>query len=105
MRDQHAGKEMTNYIALLTGGTQNPEDLALPVTTSSLEPMCFLTSWETLPTAIPTIELIHSIGIYVVVLGQVDDLHGSAFTFAGETTDHQLPSTFREPVGGAALTI
>jgi hypothetical protein len=88
---------MAKYIALLTGGTQNPEDLALAVTTSSLEPMCFLTSRETPPTAIPTIELIHSIGIYAVVLGQaVDDLHaGSAFTFAGTTTDHQLPSTFR----------
>ena len=105
LRNQHAGKEMANYLALLNGGTPHPEALALAVTTSALEPMCFLTCRETSSTAIPTIELIHSIGNYVVALGQVDDLHGHSFAFVGETTGDQLPSAFLEPAVGIAATI
>jgi hypothetical protein len=96
---------MANYLALLSGGTPNPEVLALAVTTSSLEPMCFLTCRETSSTAVPTIELIHSIGTYVVVLGQADDLHGHSFAFVGETTGDQLPSAFLEPDAGVATTV
>jgi hypothetical protein len=105
LRNQHAGREMANYLALLNGGTPQPEILALAVTTSSLEPMCFLTCRETSSTAVPTIELIHSIGNYVVVLGQVDDLHGHSFAFVGETTGDQLPSSLLEPTAGVATTV
>jgi hypothetical protein len=75
---------MSNYLALLNGPTQNTEALALAVTTTSLEPKCFLTARENSMTAIPEIYLVHSLGNYVVALGQADDLHGHSFAFAGE---------------------
>jgi hypothetical protein len=55
-------------------------------------------------TAIPKIELIHSMGDHVVVLGQPDDLHGHAFAFVDKQVGDQLPSTFFEPQQGGALT-
>jgi hypothetical protein len=105
LRDQHAGKEMANYLALLTDGVPNSGTLALAVTTTSLEPKCFLTSRDNSLSAIPRIELIHSIGNYVVALGQVDDLHGHSFAFVSESTGQQLPSTFLAPATGAASAI
>ena len=85
MRDQHAGEEMANYLALISGATPNPEAVTLSIATCSFEPMCFLTARETAPNGIPTIELIHSIGNYVAALGQPDNLHGHSFAFVGET--------------------
>jgi hypothetical protein len=72
---------------------------------SYFEPMCFLTSSEMSATAISVIELICSIGIYMVMLGQVDELHGHSFAFVGETIGNQLPSTFLEPADGAQSAI
>jgi hypothetical protein len=40
----HAGEEMANYLAVMTGGTPNPESLRLAIATTSVEPMCFLTA-------------------------------------------------------------
>ena len=105
MRDQHAGEEMANYLALISGTTPNPEAVTLSIATYSFKPMCFLTARETAANGIPTIELIHSIGNYVVALGQPDNLHGHSFAFVGETVAGQLPSTFLEPAGGAPAAV
>ncbi len=59
MRDQHAGQEMVNCLALIGGATPNPEAVTLSIATCSFEPVCFLTARETATTGIPTIELIH----------------------------------------------
>jgi hypothetical protein len=96
-RHQHAGQEMVSYTATLESGAANPESLALAVATTSVEPMCFLTSRENSPTTQPRVQLITTVGIYVVALGSVDELHGHSFAFVGEQSDDQLPSTFLEP--------
>jgi hypothetical protein len=64
-----------------------------------------LTLRENSQTAVPKIELIHSIGNYVVALGQVDDLHGHSFAFVGESIGNQLSSTFLVPSMQAAASI
>jgi hypothetical protein len=105
LRVNHAGTEMARYLALLGGQVENPEALALAVTTTSLEPKCFLTARMNSATAIPQIMLVHSVGNYVVALGQADDLHGHSFAFTGEQVGNQLPSALLEPVVGAASTL
>jgi hypothetical protein len=96
--------EMRNYRLALEGNNPNPGGLVLMVATgASEEPKCFLTARMNSATVIPKIELIHSLGNYVVALGQPDDLHGHTFAFVGEQVGNQLPSTFLEPTGGGAL--
>jgi hypothetical protein len=75
--------EMRNYRNVMGGVNAGPGALVLLVTTGSLEPKCFLTSRANSATATPKIELIHSIGNYVIALGQADDLHGHTFAFVG----------------------
>jgi hypothetical protein len=105
MRANHAGAEMASYLALLGGQVENPEALALAVMTTSLEPKCFLTTRMNSVTAIPRIILVHSVGNYVVTLGQADDLHGHSFAFTGEQVGNQLPSALLEPPAGASTTL
>ena len=92
------------YHQLLQGSNLDPGDLVLSsVSTRAVESKCFLTSRMNSATAIPEVELIHSLGSYLVVLGQPGDLHGHAFAFVGEQIGDQLPSTFLEPTNGGAL--
>jgi hypothetical protein len=85
------------------GNHTSPGELILLVATGASEPECFLTARTNSVTAIPKIELIHSMGTHALVLGQADDLHGHAFAFVGDQVGNQLPSTFLEPAGGGAL--
>jgi hypothetical protein len=83
-RQQHAGREMANYITMLDSGAANPESLALAIATASIEPMCFLTARENGPNATPKVQLITSVGIYVVALGgSTNELHGHSFGICG----------------------
>jgi hypothetical protein len=96
---RHAGKEMANYLAVMTGGTLNPESLQyLVIPTTSAESMCFLTARQNSRNGVPKIQLITSIGIYVIGLAQQDELHGQSFAFVREQYNDQLPSTFLEPI-------
>jgi hypothetical protein len=67
-RNQHTGREMANYLKLLAGeAPHHPETLALVIRTmTSLQPKCFLTRCKSSQTVVPKVELIHSIGNYVV---------------------------------------
>lgn len=94
-------EEMRNYRLAKEGN--NPGALVLTVVTGAAEPKCFLTARTNSVTATPKIELIHSMGNYVVALGQADDLHGHTFAFVGDQVGNQLPSTFLEPARGGAL--
>jgi hypothetical protein len=96
---------MASYLALLGGQVENPKALALAVTMTSLEPKCFLTTRMNSVTAIPRIILVHSVGNYVVTLGQADDLHGHSFTFTGDHVGNQLPSALLKPPAGASTTL
>jgi hypothetical protein len=87
----------------MEGNDPDPGAVILSVVTGALEPKCFLTSRTNSATARPKIELIHSMGTYVVALGQADDLHGLTFASVGEQVGDQLPSTFLEPQDGGAL--
>ena len=95
--------EMRNYQLVQQGNHDNPGALVLMVATGASEPKCFLTARMNSVTAIPKIDMIHSMGNYVVALGQPDDLHGHTFAFVGEQVGDQLPSTFLEPQNGGAL--
>jgi hypothetical protein len=96
-RDRHAGQEMANCMTTLSSGQPHPESLILAVATTSSEPMCFLTARENSSTVAPRVQLITSLGIYVIALGSTDELHGKSFAFVGEQNDDQLPSTIMEP--------
>jgi hypothetical protein len=94
---------MRNYWLVQNDNNPNPGALVVMVVMGAAEPKCFLTARTNSATAIPKIELIHSMGNYVVALGQADDLHGHTFAFVGDQVDDQLPSTFLEPAQGGAL--
>jgi hypothetical protein len=95
--------EMRNYRLVQNGTNPNPGALVLMVATGAAEPKCFLMARTNSATAIPKIELIHSMGNYVVALGQADDLHGHTFAFVRDQVGDQLPSTFLEPAQGGPL--
>jgi hypothetical protein len=82
---------MRIYNLVMAGNDHNPGALVLMVSTGASEPKCFLTARANSATAIPRIKLIHSVGNYVVVLGQANDFHGHAFAFVGEQVGDQLP--------------
>ena len=76
-------EEMRTYGLVMNGNHLEPGAVVLRVSTGASEPKCFLTSRLNSATAIPKIELIHSMGSYLVALGQLDDLHGQTFAFVG----------------------
>jgi hypothetical protein len=76
--------EMRNCRTVMEGDDPDPGAVVLSVATGALEPKCFLTARTNSATAVPQIELIHSMGTYVVALGQADDLHGLTFAYVGE---------------------
>jgi hypothetical protein len=59
---QHAGQGMANDVTTLNNGAANPKSLgALAIATTYVKPfICFLTSCENTPTAVPKIQLITS---------------------------------------------
>ena len=87
--------EMRTYGLVMQGNYLDPGAIVLRVSTGAAEPKCFLTSRMNSATAIPKIKLrIHSMGSYLVALGQPDDLHGHTCAFVlGEQIRDQLPST------------
>ena len=95
--------EMRTYGLVMQGNYLDPDGATvLWVSTGAAEPKCFLISRMHLATAIPKIELIHSMGSYLVALGQPDNLHGHTFAFVGEQIGDRLPSTYLEPDSGRA---
>lgn len=103
-RAEFSNSEMRNYQLVVNGNNASPGALVLMVSTGAFEPKCFLTARMNSARAIPQIELIHSVGNYVVALGQADDLHGHSFAFVGDQVGDQLPSTYLEPETGGILS-
>ena len=89
-REAFSTMEMRTFGLVMQGNNLTPGASVLSVSTEALEPKCFLTSTMNSATAIPKIELIHSMGSYLVALGQPDDLYGHTFAFGGDQIGDQL---------------
>ena len=96
--------KMRIYCHVIEGNKADPGTLVLMVFPGAAEPKCFLVSRMNSATAIPNIELIHSMGrSYVVMLGRPHDLHGHMFAFVGKQVGDQLHLTFLEPTNEGGL--
>ena len=89
-REAFSTTEMRTYRLVMQGNNLDPGAIVLTVSTGASEPKCFLTSRMKSATAIPNIELIHSMDSYLIALRQPDDLHGHTFAFVGEQIGDQL---------------
>jgi hypothetical protein len=102
-RAEFSDSEMRDCQLVINGNDASPGALVLMVSTGAFEPECFLTARMNSARAIPPIELVHSVGDYVVALRQADDLHGHSFAFVEDQVGDQLPSTHLEPETGGML--
>ena len=92
----HAGKEMANYLAVISGGAVNPSIYSrshdFDGTTVLPTRMAELQEWGS---SDPTDHINQHLRNQLVALH--DEWDGQSFAFVGEQSDDHLPSTFLSP--------